>query len=203
MSRPARLGAFILATLAVLAAGIFIIGSKRYLFTHSYQLKTQFASVAGLDAGAEVRVGGVHSGTIRSIELPQTPGGMVTVEMDMDPGTHSIILKDSIATIETEGLLGNQYMAISFGTPGSPGVQSGDMIASTPPLAMADLLRKTDVILDSSHEALKNVTVATANMVSISGKIDKGQGTIGELVNDKKVYQEMGEATAAVRDTVI
>ncbi|HTA31435.1 MAG TPA: MlaD family protein, partial [Candidatus Cybelea sp.] len=70
MSRAARLGAFIIATLAILAAGIFIIGSKQYLFTSTYRLKAQFTTVVGLDPGAEIRVGGVHAGTVRGIELP-------------------------------------------------------------------------------------------------------------------------------------
>jgi phospholipid/cholesterol/gamma-HCH transport system substrate-binding protein len=60
MSRAARLGAFIVATLAILVAGVFIIGSKRYLFSSTYQVKTQFDDVAGLDVGGDVRVGGVH-----------------------------------------------------------------------------------------------------------------------------------------------
>ena len=58
MSRAARLGAFIIAALAILVIGIFIIGGKQYLFTSTYRLNTQFASVVGLDAGADVRVGG-------------------------------------------------------------------------------------------------------------------------------------------------
>ena len=58
MSRAARLGTFIIAALAILISGIFIIGGKQYLFTSTYRLNTQFASVVGLDSGAEVRVGG-------------------------------------------------------------------------------------------------------------------------------------------------
>ncbi len=64
MSRVARLGAFIVVTLAVLAAGVFVIGSKEYLFRSTYQLKAQFDNVAGLAEGADVQVGGVHSGTV-------------------------------------------------------------------------------------------------------------------------------------------
>ena len=51
MSRNARLGAFILVTLGILALGIFIIGGKKYLFSSTYTLKTGFASVAGLKKG--------------------------------------------------------------------------------------------------------------------------------------------------------
>ena len=58
MSRAARLGAFIDATLAILVAGVFIIGSKQYLFSSTYQLKSRFDNVEGLDDGADVRLGG-------------------------------------------------------------------------------------------------------------------------------------------------
>src|ERR1700727_3466506 len=104
MSRAARLGAFIIVTLTILGAGIFIIGGKQYLFSSTYQLKAQFDNVAGLDAGADVRVGGVHSGTVRDIVLPHKPGEKVMVESDLGKSTHEIIKRDSVASIETEGL---------------------------------------------------------------------------------------------------
>ncbi len=63
-------------------------------------------------------------------------------------------------------------------------------------------MKKADGILDSSQQALNNVTVVTANLGSISGKINQGQGTIGALVNDKKVYTQLDETTAGLRDTV-
>src|SRR5580658_11071294 len=138
MSKTARLGAFIVGTLAILVAGIFVIGSKQYLFSSTYQLRAQFDNVEGLDAGGDVRVGGVHTGTVRSIALPHKPGEKVTVVMNLGKATHEIIKQDSVVTIETEGLLGNQYLAISFGSAGSANVQNGDTIASQPPLEMSD-----------------------------------------------------------------
>src|ERR1700675_1590229 len=186
MSRAARLGAFIIATLAILAAGVFIIGSKQYLFTPTYRLKAQFATGVGLAEGAEVRVGGVHSGSVRGIELPTVPSGKITVLMDLQRSTHDIIKQASVAAIETEGLLGNEYVSISFGSAQALNVKNDDTIASKPPLVIADLMKKADGILDTSQEALNNVTVASANLGSITGKINQGQGTIGALVNDKK-----------------
>jgi len=133
MSRAIRLGAFIVATLAILMVGVFIIGSKKYLFNSTYQLKAQFDNVVGLDAGGDVRVGGVHSGTVRNIVLPHKPGEKVTVVMDLGKSTHEIIKQDSVASIETEGLLGNQYLAISFGSAGAADVRDGQSIAGAPP----------------------------------------------------------------------
>jgi len=143
MSRVARLGAFIVTTLAILAVGIFIVGNTQYLFTSTYRLKTQFNNVVGLDVGAGVRVGGVQRGTVHSIELPQRPSDKITVVMDLDSRTHDIIKQDSVASIETEGLLGNEYMAISFGTTGAANVHDGDTISSHPPIAMSDLIKKS------------------------------------------------------------
>jgi phospholipid/cholesterol/gamma-HCH transport system substrate-binding protein len=203
MSRAARLGAFIVVTLAILMAGVFIIGGKQYLFSSTYQLKAQFDNVVGLDAGADVRVGGVHSGTVRNIVLPHRPGEKVTVVMDLGRSTHEIIKQDSVASIETEGLLGNQYMAISFGSKGIGEVHDGDLIASQTPLEMSDLFKKTSDILDSSQRAIQNATRATANLDSISAKIDRGQGTAGALVNDKQLYSNLELTTSAMRDTMV
>jgi phospholipid/cholesterol/gamma-HCH transport system substrate-binding protein len=203
MSRAARLGAFVIATLTILAVGVFIIGSKQYLFTSTYQLKAQFDNVVGLDAGADVRVGGVHSGTVRSIVLPHKGGQKVTVVMDLDKSTHEIIKQDSVASIETEGLLGNQYLAISFGSAGTADVQEGSLIASEPPLEMSALLQKTSDILDSSQQAIQNATRATEHLDSISAKIDGGRGTVGALVNDKQLYTNLAQTTSALDDTVL
>jgi phospholipid/cholesterol/gamma-HCH transport system substrate-binding protein len=203
MSRVARLGAFIVVTLAVLAVGVFIIGSKEYLFRSTYQLKAQFDNVAGLAAGADVQVGGVHSGTVESITLPHKPGDQVTVLMDLDQSTHEIIKQDSVAAIETEGVLGNQFVSISFGSAGQGEVKDGEIIPSEPPLQISDLFKKTSGILDSSQQAINNATLATAHLNSVTAKIDSGQGTVGALVNDKQLYSHLADSTATLQSTMV
>jgi outer membrane protein OmpA-like peptidoglycan-associated protein len=135
-------------------------------------------------------------------DLPNKPTGKITVLMDLQRSTHEIVKQDSIASVETEGLLGNEHIAISFGSAQGSNVKEGDSITSEPPLAVADLIKKTDAILDSSQEALNNVTVASANLSSISTKIDRGQGTIGALVNDKKMYDQLDQTAVGMRDTM-
>ena len=203
MSRVARLGAFIVMTLALLAIGVFIIGSKEYLFSSTYKLKAQFDNVAGLATGADVQVGGVHSGTVQSINLPHKPGEKVTVVMNLDKSTHEIIKRDSVAAIETEGLLGNQFLSISFGSAGQADVRDGDLIQSEPPLLMADMLKKASGILNSSQQAVENTTLATEHLKSVSSKIDSGQGTVGALVNDKQLYNNLQQTTVTLHDTML
>lgn len=199
----ARLGAFIVVTLAILATGVFIIGSREYLFRSTYELKAQFKDVVGLAEGADVQVGGVHSGTVTGIELPRKPGDEVTVVMELAKSTHEIVKRDSVASIQTEGLLGNQYMAISFGSAGQADVKGGETIESEPPLEMADLLRKANGILESSQEAVQNVTMATAHLNSVSNKIDSGRGTVGALVNDKQLYSDLEQTTTTLHATML
>ena len=203
MSRLARLGVFIVGTLTVLAAGVFIIGSKEYLFGSTYQLKAQFANVAGLAEGADVQVGGVHSGTVTDIVLPTKPGDKVTVVMELARSTHQIIKQDSVASIQTEGLLGNQFLALSFGSAGQSDVKDGATIRSEPPLLMADLFKKTNDILDSSQQAIQSAALATGHLNSVSAKIDSGQGTVGALVNDRKLYNNLDQTTTALNATML
>ncbi len=203
MSRLARLGAFIVATLAILATGVFVIGSKEYLFQSTYRLEARFDNVAGLATGADVQVGGVHSGTVRGIELPHKPGEQVTVLMDLAKSTREIVKRDSVASIETAGVLGNQFVAVSFGSAGQAEVQDGEIIQSEPPLEMADLFKKTSGILDSSRQAIDKATSATAHLNSIAAKIDSGQGTVGALVNDRQIYSNLSQTTATLQTAML
>src|SRR6266404_340244 len=192
MSREFRLGLFIVGTLLILAAGIFLIGNKELLFSSTYRLKAEFHNVAGLNNAAEVRVGGIHEGTVKRIDLPHRPDGNVTVIMDLEKATRDIIKKDSVASIKSEGLVGDKYVEISFGSNDGQAIKNGDTIASEPPRDISDLIKKTDLILDSAKDAMQNADAITA-------KINQGQGTMGALINDKSVYQQVNAATAQAK----
>jgi outer membrane protein OmpA-like peptidoglycan-associated protein len=138
MSRAFRIGFFVVLTLLFLSAGVFLVGNKEFLFTPTYLLKTDFQNVTGLNNGSEVRVGGVHEGTVMRTDLPAQPGGKVTVLMKLHSSTRNIIRKDSIASIKTEGLLGNKYVEISFGSEKAEAVMNDDVIASEAPQDIAD-----------------------------------------------------------------
>jgi len=99
--------------------------------------------------------------------------------------------------------LGNQYVAISFGSSGQAEVKDGETIQSEPPLQMSDLFKKTSGILDSSQQAINNATLATAHLTSVSAKIDSGQGTVGALVNDKQLYSNLEQTTTTLHTTML
>src|SRR5260221_8420805 len=126
MSTTFRLGAFIVFGLLILAIGIFLIGDKQSLFASTYLVKAEFQNVSGLIEGADVRVGGIHKGTVRRIDLPHRPGQNVAVLMNLENSTRDVIRKDSVAFIKSEGLLGDKYAEISFGSPDAEKIKNGE-----------------------------------------------------------------------------
>jgi phospholipid/cholesterol/gamma-HCH transport system substrate-binding protein len=186
-----RVGVFIVAALAIFAAGVFLIGEKEFLFHKTYRLNAAFETVAGLTDGAEVRVGGIHKGTVRQIDLPGRPDQKIVVEMDLDKGTRDVVKKDSRAMIEAEGLIGDKYVEVSFGSPEAPKVSDGDTIQSETPMEISALVKKADGILNDMQGAMKDVGRTAGNLDAVTSKINEGKGTLGALVNDKQMYQKV------------
>jgi outer membrane protein OmpA-like peptidoglycan-associated protein len=141
MSTTFRVGVFVVLALLFLSIGIFLIGDKDFMFSPTYRLKADFENVGGLNNGADVRVGGIHQGTVKEIDLPSQPDGKVTVVMNLRSPTRNIIKKDSRASIKTEGLLGDKYVEISFGSSKAEAVGSNDTIASETPKDMSEQAR--------------------------------------------------------------
>jgi len=202
MSKSFFLGMFVLATLLVLAAGVFLIGRNQLRFSSTYRIQADFPSVSGLSAGSDVRVGGLHKGTVRRIDLPRAADGKVTVVMDLERATHDLVKQDSVAAIKSEGLLGDKYVDVSFGSPGAPQLKNGDSIAGEPGIEMAALIKKANQILDNTTEAAQDFQATSQSLKSISAKIDQGKGTAGALVNDQTVYKNAAEGAAAFADNM-
>jgi phospholipid/cholesterol/gamma-HCH transport system substrate-binding protein len=188
MSRSFRLGLFIVTTLGILAIGSFLIGERQFLFASTYRVTTTFKNVTGLVEGAEVRVGGIHKGIVKEIELPSKPGGDMTVEMNLERSTGKVLRMDSVASIQTEGLLGSKYVAISFGSDGAPVMSNGAHIPSEPPVDIPDLMKTAGAVL-------ANVQEGSDSFRQIAAKINQGQGTVGALVNDRHMYAQLDRAT--------
>lgn len=180
MPRTLRLGIFIVATLAILAVGVFLIGSREYLFSSTYHVKANFETVAGLNNGAEVRVGGIHKGTVALIQLPKQSNEKVTVVMDMDSSTRDVVKTDSVASIQTEGLMGNKYVDISFGSQDAPKVHDWDTIEGERPFDISDLIKKTNEVLDSSKIAMNNISQFSGSLNSVSAKAKEGATAFDE-----------------------
>src|SRR5260370_35092335 len=134
MSQNFRIGVFLVLTLAALAIGVFLIGNQQSMFKSHYRIKAEYENIAGLQQGADVRVGGIRKGTVRLLQLPAQPGGKVTLVIELTKDTQRIIKRDSEASILSEGLLGDKYVEVSFGPADSPKVTDEEAAGSQPPI---------------------------------------------------------------------
>jgi outer membrane protein OmpA-like peptidoglycan-associated protein len=151
MSTAFRVGILVVLALLFLSIGIFLIGNKDFLFSSTYRLKADFQDVGGLNNGAEVRIGGIHQGTVKEIDLPSQPDGKVTVVMNLKSGTRNIIKKDSRASIKTEGLVGDKYVQISFGSTKSEPIGDDATIASE---TQKDVAAQAQAIADEAQAGI-------------------------------------------------
>ena len=155
-----RVGLFVLVGLAVLAAGIFYVTGAGILGP-KYRLKTFLPEVSGLSKGASVKLDGVEIGNVEAIQLvPRTPGSLkdknrnVEVDMRIDRRYEKDILTDSVATLVTEGLLGNRYVDIRRGFTGVP-IKENQEIPGAEEKAIKE-------VVERSAELLGNLTALLA-----------------------------------------
>jgi hypothetical protein len=109
---------------------VFLVGGRESKFGSSYLVRSNFENVSGLNEGADVRVGGIRKGTVQSIRLPKKPDGRVVVTMNLSRDTQSIVKQDSIASIQSEGLLGDKYVDVAFGSLDAAELKGGETIES-------------------------------------------------------------------------
>jgi phospholipid/cholesterol/gamma-HCH transport system substrate-binding protein len=194
--KGARLGIFTFIGTVLLIIGIFVIGSKHLLFREAFELKAYFQTVEGLRIGAPVRLTGIDVGAVKSIDFLADTVSKIIVTMRINSDVQQFIKKDSKASIETEGLVGNKVLIISGGSAQVPHVENGDFISVKMPMTYAEIIEETQGILSYIKEITKEFS-------TILVKVNEGEGTIGQLINDKRLYRSIDQATQTANITML
>lgn len=182
MSTAFRVGLLVFMALLFLSIGVFLIGNKDFLFTPTYRLKADFQNVSGLNNGSDVRIGGIHEGTIKEIDLPAEPGGKVTVVMNLRDSTRNLIRNDSRASIKTEGLLGDKYLEISSGSAKGQPVQNNDTIAGEDAVDMSQQAQALAGQAGEAMQAFRDDAEALQHNFLLRGFFERrGYGETSEL----------------------
>jgi phospholipid/cholesterol/gamma-HCH transport system substrate-binding protein len=191
-----RVGVVIAAALGVLAVAIYKLGQVANLFSKHYELLTFLPNASGLMVGGSVLVAGQFGGTIKAIEfLP--PGYDTTrnlrLRLAINQSLEQQIRQDSKAHVRSLGLLGDKVIDISIGTPRSTALRPGDTIAVAPTLDY-------EAVLAQAAGAVSDMVGLTRDLRQITGGIARGEGTIGQLVTNRALYDQfvgaMGRANA-------
>ena len=171
-----KLGIFVSLGLVALILAIYFIGEKQLLFKSTFRLTGVFKNVAGLQAGNNVRLSGISIGTVESISLVSDT--TVRVEIVIDESSRKFIKKDAVATIGSEGLIGNKVLVINPGTGGKKSIENNDVIQTAQPIDVDDIMISLKTTID-------NTAFITGDLAKISSNIESGEGTIGRLMMDK------------------
>jgi MlaD protein/OmpA family protein len=164
LSQKANVGAFLIGGTVLFGIGLFLIGSRQKVFSRGFEIYSDFSSVSGLETGADVRVSGLQAGELLEIQVPREPSEQYRVKMRLDQKVHPLIRQDSIATIQTEGLVGEKFLEIDKGSDGTPECPTGGTISSTEPFDFADLMREGRGLLDTTNATLESAGEVADNM---------------------------------------
>ncbi len=177
MSRNVKVGIFLIGGITLFCVGLFLVGTRQQLFAHHFDLYTQFTNVDTLQTGAKVRVSGMDAGEITDIQVPKGPASQFRLKLKVDEKLHPVIRKDSVASIETEGMVGNKFVNIKEGSASSPECPSGCTLPSQESVSMGDLMReggKLAKMLESTvGDVHQRANAAIQNITSLSGHADK------------------------------
>lgn len=183
-SQKIYLGLFVIIGLLILILAVYFIGDKQKMFGKTNHLEAVFNNVNGLQLGNNVRYSGISVGTVRGIEMINDT--TVRVDMIIDKAIFPYIKKDAIATISSDGLVGNMIINIIPGKENQPSIEPGETIKTFNRIRTEDLLNTLSI-------TNKNAATLTANLLKITDKIIEGKGTIGSLLNDTLISRDLGE----------
>lgn len=183
-SQKIKLGFFVIIGLLIFILAVYFIGDKQKMFGKTSHLETVFNNVNGLQLGNSVRYSGINVGTVRGIDMVNDT--TIRVDMVIDKAIFSYIKKDAIATIGSDGLVGNMIINIIPGKGNQSPVASGDEIQSFNRI-------RTEDMLSTLNLTNKNAATLTANLLKITDKIISGKGTLGSLLNDTLISSDLKE----------
>lgn len=185
--RLAAVGAFVLGGALLFALGLFMIGNRRMLFEDTFDVYAEFVTIAGLDNGAKVRVGGMDAGEVEAISVPVGPSARFRVRMRVRSDLHALVRLDSVASIQNDGLVGNKFVRIDAGTEESPIVPDKGTIRSQEPFDMADLLQKMSDTVDTVNDTIVSVKKEVDDaLTAISATAESAQGLIDDVGTDAR-----------------
>lgn len=195
-SAARRVGLLLLVALALGMAAIFTVGERRNLFSAKNDYFIRFDTVPGLQPGSNVQLDGVGVGSVAKIDLSEdVRKNQIEVRIRVEERFAARIREDSMARIRTLGLLGDKYIEISSGTQNFPEIPEGGTIG-TAPVADVDRLRA------SGEDLVNNVTRITEQLTNILGRMERGEGILGELTKDVEPNRKVTTEFIATLDSI-
>ncbi len=209
-----KVGAFVLLAIVAGLGVVALLGNKHHVFESRVTLHTSFAEVGGLREGAPVWLSGVNVGTVTRVAVGRAGEKVVRVDVEVARTMLDRIHQDSVATIGSQGLLGDKIIEISIGSTMSPQLEAGSELQTTAPADFNKLMDQAAAILDRAKTVADNAAIATheladphtiANFRGAMGSVrallkqaETGPGLAHALFYDQRTSDQVGELVTQV-----
>ena len=214
-----RVGVFVLVALLTFLGAVYALGARARLFEARYTIHAEFTEVGGLVEGATVRLAGVQIGRVSAVNLPPQPGGKVRVDLTIAKHFSDRIRRNSVARIETQGLLGDRIVELTVGDASAPPVAPGEVLASRDPAdfgrivaagaetaknvaALADALRETADQINKS-KMIESAATTVNKLGRVVDQVEQGRGWAHTLLYEEPVALKRLNELIASTQTVI
>ena len=217
-AREIKVGIFVIGLILAMAGSLFVAGGGSDLLEDTYTLHGSWEDVGGLKEGAVVRLAGWDVGEVTKIRFSDDLGVKeLSVEMKIYTQYQDRIRADSEARIDTVGVLGDKYVAISMGDPGSSTLEHGDFINTRPPIDIVEYTKKVAEVLESTSSighkvdlmigtdeqaAQAALSESLKHLENIMAEAEHGDGLIHTLFYDETIPLKIDQALTDATETL-
>ena len=181
-------GIFVVVGIAILVAGVFVIGGKDKSFKKSIMIHAVFSDVNGLAKGSNVWYAGVKIGVVRQVSFVANG---VLVNFSIEEDVQQKIRTDTKVKLGTDGLIGNKLVVLYGGTESAPEAITGTTL-------LVENGVGTDEVLATLQGNNKNLLEITNNLKAITKSLADGKGTVGKLLNDPTIGNTLQTTMASL-----
>ena len=195
-----KVGLIVLGSTVLLCILLFLMTSATGLspFQRRIVTDTYFANSNGLKKGGEVQLEGVTIGEVKQVEISTDPARHLTpvhVEMKLNPNYRTNLHKDSIASLTKVGLVGDTVVDINSKLAKGPLLDTGDTL---PSMESTDI----DAVMAQSKDTLKTLNDTLGRLNTIVDGINRGEGTVGQLVKNRELFDNLNSTTRGLNQLV-
>jgi phospholipid/cholesterol/gamma-HCH transport system substrate-binding protein len=174
------IGLFLTSGIGLFTAILFLIGNRHDVFGKHVEFYAEFSDIGGLPRGAQVRVSGIEAGEVKGIQIPSSPASKFRLKLQVRADARGMVRTDSLVSIRTEGIVGDEYVFIRKGTGTAGEAPDGATLPSKEPFDIGAALEKGSALLDKSSALLDNVH---SSVTDLHGRLDVALESVTKTVN--------------------
>jgi phospholipid/cholesterol/gamma-HCH transport system substrate-binding protein len=209
-----KVGIFVFLGLLLAMYVIFMLGGEKQLFKPRYKLMTSFKDISGLRVGAPIQLAGVKVGFVDKILFPKSLAQKeIQLTLIINKKFQDRIRKDSVATINTQGLLGDKFVYVSIGSEDQQVLNAGDYLESKETVSIYSMAEKSGEIIEDVRAASnslrkffedmyaskEDLRASFRSLKNVLKQAEGGQGLVGALFYDPKGKQVVADIAASMQ----